>query len=124
MRATYALLAIIAGTAGGAAIVSAQSPQSSKPEPTFDVVSIRPNAASQAGRFENSTTVNRPDGGLTWTRVPVMTLIARAYPIGVPADFVGLPEWARREQYDVNATASLPNATPDDRLAMLRAMLA
>lgn len=118
MRATRAVVAFaIAAAAGGAAIVSAQSP-------TFDVVSIRRNAANQTGRFENPTRIDRPDGGFTWTSVPVMMLIARAYPIDIPGEPVGLPEWARREYYNVSATSTLSKATPEDRIAMLRAMLA
>jgi uncharacterized protein (TIGR03435 family) len=118
MRAPRAVFAfVIAAAAGGAAIVAAQSP-------TFDVVSIKRNAANQAGRFENPTRIDRPDGGFTWTSVTVMMLIARAYPIDIPADIVGLPEWARREYYNVSATSTLSKATPADRTAMLRAMLA
>jgi len=37
---------------------------------------------------------------------------------------VGLPDWASREYYEVSATASLANPTPEDRSAMIRAMLA
>lgn len=37
---------------------------------------------------------------------------------------IGLPEWARTEYYDVAATASLSHATPEDRAALPRAMLA
>jgi uncharacterized protein (TIGR03435 family) len=38
---------------------------------------------------------------------------------------VGLPEWAQRDRYDVRATSPLSrSATPDERAAMLRAMLA
>jgi uncharacterized protein (TIGR03435 family) len=122
MRDTTVVIAfLIAASAGGGAILSAQSKPS---EPTFDVVSIKRNAASQAGRFENPTRIDRPDGGFTWTSVPVMTLIARAYPIDIPADIVGLPEWARREYYNVSATSTLSTATAEDRTAMLRAMLA
>jgi uncharacterized protein (TIGR03435 family) len=122
MRDTTVVIAfLIAASAGGAAILSAQSKPS---EPTFDVVSIKRNAASQAGRFENPTRIDQPDGGFTWTSVPVMMLIARAYPLGVPADMVGLPDWARREYYNVSATSTLAKATPEDRIAMLRAMLA
>src|SRR5215510_3400574 len=114
MRATRAVAAfIVAAIAGGAASVSAQSPQSG---PTFEVVSIKRNAANQAGRFESSTRIERPDGGFTLTSVPVTTLIARAYPTGVPADFVGVPDWARREYYDVSTTSTLTKATADDRI--------
>jgi len=37
---------------------------------------------------------------------------------------VGLPDWAMREYYDVSATSTLAKATAEDRIAMLRAMLA
>ncbi len=37
---------------------------------------------------------------------------------------VGLPDWATREYYDVGATSTLAKATAEDRIAMLRAMLA
>ena len=58
------------------------------------------------------------------TRAPVAILISRAYPPNPPADMVDLPEWALREFYDVSATSPLSKATPDDRIAMLRQMLA
>ena len=54
--------------------------------------------------------------------VPAMTFIARAYS-AVPVDMVGLPEWARTERYDLNTTASLVKPTPEQRAAMMRAML-
>jgi uncharacterized protein (TIGR03435 family) len=117
LRDTTVVALVIAATACGAVIVSAQSP-------TFDVVSIKRNTTSQAGRFVTPTRIDRPDGGFTYTSIPVMTLIARAYPIDVPADTVGLPDWARRDYYDVSATSTLTKATPEDRIAMLRAMLA
>ena len=94
------------------------------PGPRYEVVSIKLNQASAAGRFENPTVIQRPDGGFTQTRVPIGSLIARAYPSGAPADMVGLPDWAMREYYDVSATSTLTNATAEDRIAMLRAMLA
>jgi uncharacterized protein (TIGR03435 family) len=118
MRATQAVVAFGIAATCGVAIGSAQS------GPIFDVVSIKRNAANQAGRFENPIRIDRPDGGFTWTSVPVMTLIARAYPIDIPTDIVGLPDWARREYYNVSATSTLSKATPDDRIAMLRTMLA
>lgn len=88
--------------------------------PAFDVVSITQNKASTLG----STVTQRPDGGITLVNVPVGTLIARAYPPAAPIDMVGLPGWAMSERYTVSATSSLSNPTPDERSAMLRAMLA
>jgi len=89
--------------------------------PTFDVVSIKLNTS---GNRPTSPPVERPDGGLRMTSVPVSVLIARAYPPAAPIDMVGLPDWARTERYDVIATSTLSTATRDDRIAMLRAMLA
>jgi uncharacterized protein (TIGR03435 family) len=88
--------------------------------PQFDVVSIKPNP----GNFATGPPIERPDGGLRMTRVPAMSLIARAYPPAIPNQMIGLPQWAKTEYYDVVAAASLPHATPADRAAMLRAMLA
>jgi uncharacterized protein (TIGR03435 family) len=58
------------------------------------------------------------------TNIPVTTLIARAYSPAIPIEMIGLPGWARTERYDVSATSTLARATPGDRIAMLRSMLA
>lgn len=88
----------------------------------FDVVSIKKN--TQPITVPTAMPVQRPDGGFTMQRVPIGTLVSRAYPPAVPIDMVGLPEWAIRDHYDVSATSSLSSATPDQEQAMLRAMLA
>jgi len=56
--------------------------------------------------------------------VAVTTLLTRAYPPAIPGEMAGLPDWARRDRYDISTTASLQKATAEDRIAMLRAMLA
>lgn len=83
--------------------------------PTFDVVSIRRNTGGAPG-----SAIQRPDGGFTLSNSPVSVLISRAYP-GI--DSTGLPDWARSERYDISATSSVPRTTPEDRAAMVRAML-
>ena len=88
--------------------------------PTFDVVSIKRNTAG-VGPGTTAPPIFRPDGSLTLKNVPVNTLIARAYP---DTDIVGLPDWVRTERYDIATTSTLTTATADDRIAMLRAMLA
>ena len=109
--------------AAGSSTVSTQTPSPSPAQdPRYDVVSIKRSEASLVG--QNPTVIQRPDGGFTQTRVPIGSLIARAYPGGVPAEMVGLPDWAMREYYDVSATSTLEKATAEDRIAMLRAMLA
>ena len=114
-------LIAIAVVMTGITAVFAQSPP---PGPTFDVVSVKKHVA-QPGPMGLSSSVNmRPDGGFTMTNIPVPTLIARAHEGFRPADMVGLPDWARSERYDVSATSTLTKATADDRVAMMRAMLA
>jgi uncharacterized protein (TIGR03435 family) len=86
----------------------------------FDVVSIKRNT-SGIGPGTTAPPIFRPDGSLMLKNVPVNTLIARAYP---GMDIVTLPDWARTERYDIATTSTLTTATAEDRIAMLRAMLA
>ena len=109
-----------------AVTVHAQAPPtSSAAAPTFDVVSIKRNTSNALGSNGSS---ERPDGGFTLLNIPISTLVARAYPPAVPIDMVGLPDWATPaggDRYDVIARSSLSRpATPDERAAMVRAMLA
>ncbi len=112
--------AVLVATAASDVRTQAPSPPAPAAGPTFEVVSIKRNTADRV----NSSINPRPDGGLTIVSLPVATLVARAYPPAVPIDMVGLPGWATSERYDVSATSPLPNPTPDQRIAMLRAMLA
>jgi uncharacterized protein (TIGR03435 family) len=50
-------------------------------------------------------------------------MLQRAYRGIVAGEIVGLPDWARRDGYDVNATSTLASASQEDRSAMMRAML-
>jgi uncharacterized protein (TIGR03435 family) len=86
----------------------------------FDVVSIKRNT-SGIGPGTTAPPIFRPDGSLMLRNVPVNTLIARAYP---GMDIVALPDWARTERYDIATTSTLSTATAEERIAMLRAMLA
>jgi uncharacterized protein (TIGR03435 family) len=90
--------------------------------PRFEVVSIKRNMSNAL--FSNSSL--RPDGGFTRINIPMMTLIGQAqFPSIAPIDMVDLPEWAQRDRYDVSATSPLSRpATPQERAAMMRAMLA
>jgi uncharacterized protein (TIGR03435 family) len=89
------------------------------PRRAFDVISIKRNV----GNPSTSRIDWRPDGGVAATNVSVATLIARAYPPAIPADVDKLPAWAQRERYDIKATATLSQASADDRAALLRALL-
>ena len=114
MRAVTLSLVITSG------VVFAQTPAD---EPRFEVVSIKRNTSNALGSNGSS---ERPDGGFTLLNIPIMTLVGRAqFPAIAPIDMIGLPEWAQRERYDVSATSPLTRAaTPAERAAMLRAMLA
>jgi uncharacterized protein (TIGR03435 family) len=90
---------------------------------TFDVVSVKLHPPEQGIAALNSNISQRPDGSLTMTNVPAALIIGRAYGIA-PVNMVGLPGWAGSERYDLNATASMPGATAEQRAAMLKAMLA
>jgi uncharacterized protein (TIGR03435 family) len=94
--------------------------QSPAPSSMFDVVSIRP-STTMMGR--GGVPIELPDGGIRFTGTPVVYLLLRAYPTIVASEIVGLPEWARRESYDVTATSSLTRASDDARVGMIRAML-
>jgi uncharacterized protein (TIGR03435 family) len=99
--------------------------QSPTAGPVFDVVSIKRNTRTGPGGLPvSSPPVELPNGGVRLTGVPAIVLLIRAYPTAAGNDIVGLPEWARSESYDVNATSTLSKATPDERAAMMRAMLA
>jgi uncharacterized protein (TIGR03435 family) len=118
--ATLAVMAVALAVATAEVGTSAAS-QSTPAASTYDVVSIKKNT----GTFLGSNGSNeRPDGGFTLLNVPVGTLISRAYPGHPPVDMVNLPGWAMSERYDVSATSPLSSATPDQRSAMMRAMLA
>jgi uncharacterized protein (TIGR03435 family) len=89
--------------------------------PAFDVVSVKPNTTG-AGPLSLRT---RPDGSFTATNVTLGILLGQAFPQSTQ-DMVGLPEWAASARFDVSANAppGIGNATPEQRRAMLQAMLA
>jgi uncharacterized protein (TIGR03435 family) len=119
MRDSLAATALAVLTAS---VVVGQSPAS---KPSFDVVSIKRNVMSGPGGLPvGAPPIERPNGAMRLTGVPTITLLLRAYPTAVGGDIVGLPDWARREYYDVDATSTLSTATPEARVEMMRSMLA
>ena len=116
MRTEMAAFALFVA-AGAVAFSQAPSPSPTK-GPTFDVVSIKRNQTPLTPGV-NPIFIQRADGGFTQTRVPIGSLIGRAYSVA-PIDMVGLPDWALREYYDVSATSSLTKATTEDRNADAR----
>jgi uncharacterized protein (TIGR03435 family) len=103
--------------------VFTQTPSPPPAGPTFDVVSIKRNTTSTP---VVPPPILRPDGGFTMTNIPVIALINQAYPFSqtVPTERIALPGWATTDRYDVSTTSTLTRATPEDRAAMIRAMLA
>jgi uncharacterized protein (TIGR03435 family) len=95
------------------------------PEPTFDVVSIRPvPQVGRGGGGSNATLRYRPGG----VRAPAITaerLIAFAYPVaGVPrlsSRIDGGPDWmsSARFEFIATTTGDIPEAVFDERLPML-----
>jgi uncharacterized protein (TIGR03435 family) len=63
-----------------------------------------------------------PDGTFRLMNSPLRSLVSAAYP-GI-ADYVDPPEWLNSERYDVIAKSALTEAAPEDRSAMMRALLA
>ena len=94
---------------------------------TFEVVSIKRNRTGAIGANGSAL---RPDGGFVYRNASIPVLIQLAYPSNVPTPLSllsGLPEWAslRGESYDVIAKSPVSRpATPDERAAMVRALLA
>jgi len=123
MRIQFATLTTLLATAFLASVGNV-SLQSQVAGPRFDVVSIKLVPPSPNGQPRSTRITQGPDGGFVATHVSVALLITRAYSPSTPIEIEGLPEWARTERYDVTATSSLSKASPEERLAMLQAMLA
>jgi uncharacterized protein (TIGR03435 family) len=105
---------------GAMPVAVSQTPaRNANTQPRFEVVSIKRSAAAV-----NSAAADRPDGGFARSNWYTSTLISEAYPPTHRDDIVGLPEWAKTDGYDVKATSTLSRASRDDRVSMLRTMLA
>jgi uncharacterized protein (TIGR03435 family) len=118
---TFRVALVLIAAALARASGHAQTPAA---EPVFDVVSIKPHVVSGTEVAAFTMMNQRPDGGLTMSRVPVGLILAMAYQPMSTADMVGLPDWAQREFYDISATASLKDPSLETRMQMVRAMLA
>ena len=86
--------------------------------PTFDVVSVKPNKSSDSGNRWG----RHPGGGWFMFNMTAGFLIRQAYPTKVD-DFVGAPAWAMSDRFDVDARATFVPTVEQERL-MLRALLA
>lgn len=118
MRTCRVALALFAAAFDGVAVGHAQAPAAG---PAYDVVSIKPHAP-RADQRDVTGMMQQLNGGLTMTRVTARLIVSAAYPLANV--MVGLPDWASRDFFDINATSTLSATTADDRLTMMRAMLA
>ena len=84
---------------------------------TYDVVSIKPYKAPDAGI---SMYMNSTKDGFTSRGFPVQNLIFNAFPVVTLDQVIGLPAWAGSDPYDIQAkmdeeTAAAFNKLPRDR---------
>jgi len=104
----------------GPALVAGQSPAPATADqrPQFEAASVKPNNSPDAGinnRFS--------PGRFAYVNTPLDTFISTAYRF--PLDrVIGMPDWARREKFDITATHS-PQYTSfsEQQLAMLQRLL-
>jgi uncharacterized protein (TIGR03435 family) len=77
----------------------------------FETITIRPHVSGVPG---NAHMQVLPDGDLTTSAVPVIMLLAYAYdvPTNPSPRLSGLPDWAIRERYDVEAKAPADAVRP------------
>jgi uncharacterized protein (TIGR03435 family) len=86
-------------------------------DPSFIAASIKPISSDQGHRFSIL-----PGRLIAWS-VSLQTLLYQAYRIQ-PSRIVGLPEWARSEEYDITAVAPEGSgANSRQILAMVRTLL-
>jgi uncharacterized protein (TIGR03435 family) len=107
------------------ALLIAAAPLAAQQKPlTFEVISVKP---SQSQDFR--TMRNQLSGGrITMTTVPLILLVSQAYNLPFQSmRLVGLPEWARRETFDIEAKAAddviPPGLDPNERNARMRLLL-
>jgi uncharacterized protein (TIGR03435 family) len=86
--------------------------------PTFDVVSVKPNKSSDS----DNRWGRHPGGGWFMINMTAGFLIRQAYPTKVE-EVVGAPAWAISDRFDVDARATFVPTVEQERL-MLRALLA
>jgi uncharacterized protein (TIGR03435 family) len=96
-----------------------------QPGLTFEVVSIKPNTSVELG----SRVAVLPSGRFIMTNMPLSAILFTAYELQDAFQVDGLPEWAQKERFDIEAQApaGVRIAFPGQGTAlprMLQAMLA
>jgi uncharacterized protein (TIGR03435 family) len=100
------------------AALGAQLPPANIANPTFDVVSVKPNKSSDGGNRWG----RHPGGGWFMVNMAASFLIRQAYPTKAD-EIVGAPAWVTSERFDVDARATFVPTVEQER-QMLRALLA
>jgi len=98
------------------AAVPAQNASDAKVE--FEVASIKRNASGDRGNSMRSM----PDGTEVMVNSPIRSFIGAAY-LSESGQYVGLPDWAQNERYDVTVKPPA-GATRDQERQMWRALFA
>ena len=97
-------------------LVGAQAPLA------FEVASVRPSAAPDAGRDPGRP---RPGGRWSAMNTTLNLLLRIAYPEHrFPGLIAGGPSWMAERTFDIDAKATGPNPTTDEYAQMLRQLLA
>src|SRR5262245_20217784 len=89
----------------------------------FEVVSVKPSASQDFRTMRTQAS----GGRVTFTTVPLMLLVVQAYNLPFQSmRLTGMPEWARREAFDIEAKAPddalPPGLDPNERNARMRTM--
>jgi len=109
-----ALLSAVAGLPLSILLALAQAPSAVKP--AFDVVSIKPNKASDCVQFLCGVTTLPKSGRLIVQYYSLLSLVRTAYGVRVD-DIVGGPTWRDDDKFDVEGKAE--GAVSDDQTLYL-----
>jgi len=109
---------VLVATLGFSVLVAGQSPAPGDSRPRFDSASVKPNRSPEGG------IINRfSPGRFTYLNTTLESFVYNAYPFP-PDRVVGMPDWARREKFDITATHSPEYAEfSQQQRAMLQRLL-
>ncbi|MDP9050464.1 MAG: TIGR03435 family protein [Acidobacteriota bacterium] len=126
LRRILLLLAAALGTSISAQPPVPQSPAPAQSAVAFDVASIKLNKALSG----HLTISSPPDGdGITITKMSLQTMLMYAYSLQSKDYLQGAPDWAKSDQYDLQAkvadsdVAAYHNLNDAQRKLMLQALL-
>jgi bla regulator protein BlaR1 len=77
----------------------------------YEIVSIKPNKTGDSGGMRRL-----PDG-FGWNNIPLSSLVHGSYGIVMDSQVIGMPDWARWENYDIVAKADADTAERWEKLS-------